>query len=301
MKVIKGLIIVVAILLAGAGGAYVWAGNVVGEYQKKSYLVPPVNLEAFKDSVDLSLGERIATVRNGCVDCHGQDLGGNTVINDPAMGRIDAPNITPAKLSTWTDAEIARAIRHGIGKRHQALFLMPATEFISLSGGDLASLVAYLRTVPSVDRENGPIELGPLAKMLIAAGKLPTAYTADIIDHSQPFTNKPAEEPTAEFGKYLANACTGCHNPQFTGGPIPGGAPDWPPAADLTKLDSWSAEDFYKLMRTGVNPQGATMRPPFPIALTSHMSDLELQALWEFFAKLSKTTAQTSGGGDVVR
>jgi len=28
------------------------------------------------------------------VDCHGKDLGGKTVMNNGAMGRIDGPNLT---------------------------------------------------------------------------------------------------------------------------------------------------------------------------------------------------------------
>jgi hypothetical protein len=223
-------------------------------------------------------------VRAGCPDCHGADLGGKAFIDDPAMGTIHSANLTPAGLAAWTDDEIGRAIRHGIAKDGRALFFMPATDFNGLSGGDLASVVAYLRTLPPVERARGTTTLGPVGKLLVATDQIPIAFTADAIDHTKGFAAKPVETASAEFGHYLAQACTGCHTAAFTGGPIQGAPPDWAPAADLTTrgLAGWTEGDFVRTMRTGIDPKGAKLRAPFPVAMTSQMSDVELQALWAF-------------------
>jgi cytochrome c5 len=266
-----------------------WSGGVVGERGAKVYTFKGDELAPFKGEVDLNLGKRIAEVRAGCVECHGGDLGGRPVIEDPAMGNIHGPNITPTNLAAWSDDEIGRAIRHGVSRNGRPLFLMPSTDYVGMSGGDLASLVAYIRSVPAVDRATVSVTLGPVAKVLVATGKMPNAFTAEVIDHARPLGNKPEEAPTAAFGKYLANACTGCHGASFAGGPIVGGPPDWAPAADLTPkgaLASWSQDDFIKTLRTGVTPAGVTLRVPFPLALTSQMTDVELQALWAFFKAL---------------
>jgi hypothetical protein len=65
-----------------------------------------------------------------------------------------ALNITCDKetgIGSWTDDQIARAIREGIGCGDRALFpTMPYQKFRHLSDEDLASVVAYIRTVPPV-------------------------------------------------------------------------------------------------------------------------------------------------------
>lgn len=280
-KVAGGLLLIGVVTVTAL---VTWSGKAVDDRRARVYEIAPDSLAPFSAFVDLELGRRIVEVRGGCVECHGPDLGGATVIDDPAMGRLHGPNLTPAALADWSDDEIGRAIRHGIDREGKPLLLMPAQDFVGLSGGDLASVVAYLRTVPAVSKPRGPIELGPLGKVLIATGQIPTFISAEFVDHQKPFTTKPEEAPTPEFGKYLAQACTGCHGPELVGGPIPGAPPDWAPAADLTQrgLGGWSEEGFLQAMRTGVNPRGVKLRAPFPLALTSQMSDMELKALWAF-------------------
>jgi len=175
---------------------------------------------------DVAVGERIARIRGGCVDCHGEDFAGKTIINDGAMGSISGANITPSKLSSWSDSQIASAIHSCVRPDGSPLFFMPCMDFVKLSGDDLASLVAYLRTVPSVDRADAPQKLGPFARILVASRQIPNAYSAEDIDHQAPLGTKPAEGPTREFGQYLAHACVGCHGPAFKGGPIKGAPPD---------------------------------------------------------------------------
>lgn len=165
---------------------FVWANGVVAEKLEKAYDVAPLAFDkAPMASViaDPERGRRIVHVQNGCVDCHGADLSGQSVLEDPAMGTIHGPNITPTALGSWSAGEIARAIRHGVGRDGKPLVMMPSHEYQSLAAPDLKSVVVYLRTVESVEKENGPVSLGPWAKIMVALGELPGALPAETIDH----------------------------------------------------------------------------------------------------------------------
>lgn len=284
--VLRGMAFV-AIAVGGFGaGAYLWAGGKVDSLRNRKLDVKGASIEPFKGQADLALGQRIYDVRGGCGDCHAKDLGGRTIVDDGALGVFSGPNISQARLASWTDDEIARAVRHGVGKNGKPLFLMPSLDYFNLSGGDLASLVAYMRSVPAVERASIPLSFGPVGRMLLATRKIP-GFAADELDHDEPLGEKPPEEANAAFGSYLANACVGCHGAELKGGPIPGGAPHWPPASDISPavIGAWSEETFLKVMRTGVNPSGKTLGEPFPKALFEQMTDTELKALYLYLAR----------------
>ncbi|PIQ28989.1 cytochrome C [bacterium (Candidatus Blackallbacteria) CG17_big_fil_post_rev_8_21_14_2_50_48_46] len=288
-KILKWTALVFSIpVIAIAAGAGWISLNTQGRLSK-AYPIEPIAFSK-QAQIDLALGERIVQVRNGCVDCHGADLAGKAVMDNPAMGRIYASNITPAALKDWSDGEIARAIHHGIGKQNQALVLMPSHDYQYLSESDLASVVAYLRSIKAVEKANQAQKLGPVASMLLATGKAPL-LPAEVINHQAPFHKKPIEAANAEFGKYLAEtACIGCHHADLKGGPIPGGPPDWPPAKDLTQtgLGSWKEVDFTKAMKEGLNPQGQKLQAPMPVALTAKYTETEIKALWAYLQTLTQ-------------
>src|SRR5882724_13719103 len=74
--------------------------------------------------------------------------------SDQEMPWLIAANITPDKetgIGSWSDDTLARAIREGIGHDGRALFpLMPYPNYRQMSDEDLASVIAYVRTVPAV-------------------------------------------------------------------------------------------------------------------------------------------------------
>ena len=78
-------------------------------------------------------------------------------------GRVVAPNITPdpeTGAGNWTDDELARAIREGVGHDGRVLFpVMPYQRFRSLSDEDLASIIVYLRALPPVRRQQPATEI----------------------------------------------------------------------------------------------------------------------------------------------
>jgi cytochrome c5 len=277
------------VLAVAALAAFLWAHWRTGEALARRYPKPQLQLADAVANAPPELGRRIVLVRNGCTDCHGADLSGAVIVENAFIGSVRAPNITPAALRDWTDDDIAAAIRHGIGRDGRPLAIMPSHEYHNLGRQDLAAAVAYLRSVPPVERASAPLVLGPGAKLLYASGRLPL-FAAERIDHSATFADKPAEGRSVEFGRYLAaGACSGCHGSEFRGGPIPGAPPDWAPAASL-RLGAdarWTEQGFVSTMRTGRSAiDGHALRTPMPVAALGRMNEVEISALWLYFATL---------------
>ncbi len=235
-------------------------------------------------------GDHLVHTRYVCVACHGSDFGGGVMIDDPMIGHFLGPNITAGaggRTSGFGPADWDRIVRHGIKPDgHPAV--MPSEDFRLMSDQELSDIIAYIRSRPTVDDTVPPPAPGPLGRVLIATGQI--RVSADVIgDH---FSAHLAEPPTSEvseaFGQHLAGVCTGCHNARLSGGPVPGGDPSWPPAANLTAhqegLAAWTFEDFAATLRSGRRPDGTELRDPMSgvVQFTGRMTDVELEALWTY-------------------
>jgi len=112
-------------------------------------------------------GEYLVNTIMSCGDCHtpidpttgepifDQWLAGGQPWEGP-WGIVYGGNITPHEetgIGTWTDEEIAIAIRAGIRPDGRRLILMPWQDYIVLTDEDTESIVAYLRDIPAVDLE----------------------------------------------------------------------------------------------------------------------------------------------------
>ena len=152
------------------------------------------------DSASIARGAHLAGPIAKCTDCHGPDLGGVVIVENAAMGRIATPNLTRGTggiITTLKDEDIVRAVRHAIAPDGRKLKLMPAVNFNDLSAEDLGAIIAYVKSVPAVDRDLGGVKLGPVARGLIAVGKLPL-LEADAVDHAKPFPPSVPVGPTEE-------------------------------------------------------------------------------------------------------
>lgn len=287
---LKWLGVALTVVVVTAAVLLAWAWSKTDDALARTHDRPSIDIGPAVRAAPLSLGERIVRVRNGCTHCHGDDLSGGTVVDNPFIGSVHGPNLTPAGLRDWSDEDIAVAIHAGIDRDGHALVIMPSHEFQHLGRDDLAAVIAYLRSLPAIERPNQPIRVGPGARALYALGKLPTLLPAETLDAARGFVAKPAEDASVEFGRYLAtSACTGCHGPELRGGRIPGGPPDWAPAASLRLgADSrWTQEGFVRAMRTGRSGlDGRALRAPMPIETVSKMTETELGALWQYLATL---------------
>lgn len=280
-----------------AGGFLVAVGITVARNHSRSneilrqphpVTVRPVAIPT--DAASLARGKHIAESR-GCTVCHGPDLGGAKVEESFPMGKWYGPNLTAgagSRAGQFTTEDWVRAIRHGVGPDQRPLYLMPSDEYQHFSDADLGAVIAYVRAAPKVERPTQPLEFGPVARMLIATGKI--KLPADLIDHArvQPAAMTPAV--TLEYGRYVAYGCTGCHGTNFSGGKIEIGPPDWPHAANLTphadsRLPKWSEDDFLKAIRTAKRPDGTELNPVMPRAFGT-LDDTELKAVWLYLKSL---------------
>jgi hypothetical protein len=105
-------------------------------------------------------------------------------------GRVVSPNITPdpeTGAGTWTDEQLARAIREGISHDGRALFpLMPYEDYSHLSDEDLASVVVYLRSLRPVRHVIPKTEIIFPVKYLIRSAPQPITRPVPTPDVSTP-------------------------------------------------------------------------------------------------------------------
>lgn len=249
--------------------------------------------EPVADSAMLARGAHLTGPIGKCAECHGDDLGGKIVADDPAIGLLSAPNITSGRGSVTADFAMAHwdlAIRHGVRPDSTALILMPSDDYAPMTDEDLAALVSYVRQLPPVDRVMPPrSKLRMVGRGLLVAGKLPV-LSAERIDHTAlpPAVQKGA---TAEYGAYLADigGCRGCHGPQLSGGPIPGMPPGTAAAANITPtgIGQFSEADFFRAMREGVRPDGTKINEIMPVHFTRQMTDDETLALYLYLRNVA--------------
>jgi mono/diheme cytochrome c family protein len=313
LKVIAALVVLVLLL---AAGVYTWATVATNRKLAQTYTVHRVDFPIpFPLSAEEAAGvpepdrTRVATERAiergrhliqsryACSECHGQNLGGGTMIDAPVMGRILGPNLTGGRGSRtlkYGAADWDRIVRHGVLPDGRPA-VMPSEDFQLMSDQELSDIVAYARSLPPVDSVVPAPTFGPIGRMLIATGRLP--ITADRLagrTEAHP-TSPPPTAVTTAFGRHVAGACMGCHRENYAGGPIVGGDPDWPPARNLTRhpdgVATWTYEQFVKAMRDGVRPDGTALKPPMTLIqpYAQKVTDIEMQALWMFLQSLPPT------------
>jgi mono/diheme cytochrome c family protein len=168
-------------------------------------------------------GEHLVKARYACRDCHGQNFAGGVMVDAFPVGRLLGPNVTRgegSKSAAYTAADWDRIVRHGV-KPDGTPATMPSVEFQLMSDQELSDIVAYIRSLPPMYAEVPAPTLGPLGKVLVAAGQLP--LSAEMIpSHQAPHvTYPPAATVSVEFGRHLSGVCMGCHGESLAGGPRP--------------------------------------------------------------------------------
>ncbi len=223
-----------------------------------------------------------------CKECHGEDFGGSVMENDPMTAVLVAPNLTSGRGgigSSFSDEDWVLALRHGVGHDKKSLIVMPSEFFNHLSDNDLGILIAYMKTLPPVDRQLPELTIGPMGRFFVL--QEPNLLPASILDHNAPPPADPPPGVNLEHGKYLAILCSLCHAEDLSGGPNASAGLNLTPAGDL---GSWAEEDFIDTMRTGVTPEGETLDPiEMPWKTFGKFSDDELKALWLYLESLPPT------------
>lgn len=272
-----GLATAVALLALAVIAVYVVTGRRFAERHE----IAGRPIPAATDSAALARGRHLADAVGKCAECHGEDLGGKVMNDDFVFGRLVGANITAGRggLRGWSDADWERAIRHGVSRDGRPLFFMPAEAFQTMGDADLAALVAYLRTVPPVDREVPAFRAGPMARALYLGGAFPL-LPVEQVRHDSVGGDAPPAGQTPEYGRYLAaiGGCTSCHGADLRGTGDPAA-----PAITDAKHASWSEADFFTALRRGTRPDGTTIDPnKMPWVASGRMTDDEIRAVWAY-------------------
>ena len=258
----------------------------------------------------LARGKYLAENVSGCMDCHtphdwssgasplaSGNLGSGEQIPLKGLpGKIFAPNITPdaeTGAGTWSDDQLARAIREGVGHDGRALFnLMPYEHYRTMSDEDLASVIVYLRALPPVRHEVPKTEMIFPVKYLIRNVPQPVTDPVPAPDLSTPLKR----------GAYLTNlsGCTDCHTPMddhgqrlaeldWAGGFIMEGPWGRVASANLTSAPSgisyYNENIFLKVMRTG-QVGARQLNPIMPFSFYRGMTDEDLSAIFAYVHQL---------------
>jgi mono/diheme cytochrome c family protein len=221
---------------------------------------------------EVSHGKYVFGAAGGC-GCHTEkdrplNSGGRRY--DGPFGTVYSTNITPdpkTGIGGWTDAQIIEAIRSGRRPNGERLIpVHPYPVFNGMAEGDLKAMVAYLRSLPAVNRPNQPRK--------ITVPFFETMFLPAWLAAFSPRETPPTTAPTSGLarGEYLVRAvshCGECHTPRgmtqavdnsrfLAGNPrgpensvVPNITPD-----KTTGIGDWSEEDLAEYLGTGNKPDG---------------------------------------------
>jgi len=244
----------------------------------------------------------------GCLYCHSEHdekqpgsppiesrLGAGEPFPGDFPGTVIVPNITPDRetgAGTWSDDQLARAIREGIGHDGRTLFpLMPYEKFRKMSDEDLASVVVYLRTLPAVRKSLPGTEIIFPVKYLIRSVPEP-------IESPVPAQN--SADPVKR-GEYLVRmaSCEECHTPRqqgqalaslaFAGGSEFSGPFGTVTSANITPdasgISYYDEKLFISVMRTG-KVEARSLKPIMPWVVYRNMTDDDIRAVFAYLRTL---------------
>jgi mono/diheme cytochrome c family protein len=288
-------------LLAGLAALVLLAALALGlgvfmaERKMQRFVDVPTKPVALRnDAASLERGKYLFASR-GCVDCHGSTGTGRIFADDGGLV-IAGPNITTGPggvVAGYQPVDWVRAIRHGVNPKGRPLMIMPSEDYNRFTDDDLASLVAYVRSLPPASGQGAVVKLPLPVKALYGFGAIKDA--AARIDHTLPPQQPVPEGVTLAHGQYVANMCIGCHREGFVGGKIAGGPPDWPPASRLAPGEGSvmgrypDAESLIAMFRSGKRPDGSAVQV-MPFESLREMNETDLRALHLYLKSLPGTT-----------
>lgn len=307
--ILRILLILVSIIILGIGGLLTYVKTAlpnVGPAPEMKVEVTPERIERGKYLANNVMmctschSERDWTLFSGPVIKGTEGKGGE--VFDQAQGfpgRYLPPNLTPHYLSSWTDGEIFRAITAGVAREGFALFpLMPYLNFGQMDEEDILSVMAYLKTLPSINND-----------VAESSSDFPMNFIINTIPQKSNFQKKPSPSNQVEYGKYMINAalCGVCHTNEIkgkiVGEPYAGGREFQLPdgsivrSANLTPhatgIGNWTEEVFMMKFRqysdsTYQDKKVApgTLQTVMPWTMYAHMKDEDLKAIFAYLLTL---------------
>lgn len=281
---------------------------------------PALKIELTPDRVER--GRYLANSVSVCMDCHsGRDWtkfagpmvagtlgnGGELFAEEFGFpGRYLSRNITPYGLGNWTDGEIFRAITSGVSKDGSPLFpVMPHPRYGEMDKEDIYSIIAYLRSIPSIAKDIPPSHSNFPMNFII--------HTIPKPANPQPI---PPKSDQVAYGKYLFNAaaCNECHTKAENGAPIAGmesaGGFEFPlptgvvVSANITPdgetgLGKWTEEQFVRRFKayadSSYTPQdikAGEFNSVMPWTMYATMEEGDLKAMYAYLKTIKPVKNQ---------
>lgn len=293
---------ILTFLLVVLGTASVFRPDVAPSLAAGSHKVP--NLEQGKylvESVTICFechSERDFT-RPGWPIPQGRAGSGRILAGEGSKNQIVAPNISTDEdtgIGNWSEEEIIRAVRDGVGKNGRALNPeMPSRYFQSLDNVELRSIALYLRSVPPV-RNRLP------SSAPYVPGIHPPAIGMDSIHLTK-------SSSTVRRGAQLVRlaSCETCHTPdneagfiqglEFAGGKVFSHDDQVAVSSNLTPdptgIGNYTESQFLKVMKTGRVGDRA-LNSAMPWYFYRQLTDADLKAVFAYLQALPPV--KTPGG-----
>jgi mono/diheme cytochrome c family protein len=193
----------------------------VASRQSLKFNPPFPDVTASADSVVIARGHYVVRNVANCAQCHGDTtqvaaalagadvpLSGGFTWKIPP-GEFHARNLTPdgeTGIGQFTDGQIARALRFGVG--HDGRALLPFMELQGLSDEDLVAVVSYLRSQPAVHN------LVPAHRYSLLGNVVKATVLANPVGPSATPPKATPQGRSIENGRYLVESvglCWACH------------------------------------------------------------------------------------------
>ena len=273
--------VLIACIVAALGFCvYVYSSN--ERTLDRRYPVAHVPLPVATGPEALQRGRRLADL-TGCTDCHGEDLRGRLFEDEGWLhGRYYASNLT-LKARTHTDEDLARIVRLGVRPDGRGVVAMPAMGFVRLTDGEMADIIAFLRSMPAGGPNQPEHFIGPLHRWELWVGgniKPAVSYVAEEQD------KEPADAgPQHAAARHLVGiVCAECHGGDLKGNGWDSGAPD------LLVVGSYGLPELTRLLRTGIGVDGKEHGLMTAVAKgrLHHLSDQEITDIHAYLVARAK-------------
>jgi len=264
-------VLIASMVVSSGFGAYVYFANKRLLDRRYEVMRTSVPVAAGPDAVQR--GKWLADL-TGCTDCHRQDLRGGLFSDEGWLhGRYYASNLT-LKARTYSDEDLARIVRDGVRPDGRGVLAMPAMGFVRLTDGEMADIIAFIRSMPAGGAEQPDHFIGPLDSWDLWLGKVIQPAVSYVAAER---VKDPAEVgPEHAASRHLARiVCAECHGGDFKGNGWDSGAPD------LAVVQAYGLPEFTRLMRTGIGVDGKEHGLMTAVAKSrfKHFSDDEIAGL----------------------